>query len=66
MVINNIKQTHSVSELILSHVNNWCAKHNEKPEFCGATKEARKLASNVMKVTGTLLFVIALAKTASK
>ena len=43
MTIDRIERLHSISELILSMANNWCAKHNEKPEVCGATKEARKI-----------------------
>ena len=49
MIIPAIERIHSVLELILAITNNWCAKHNEKPEFCGASKEARKLVGDALK-----------------
>ena len=66
MALEKIGRLHSVSELILSVANNWCEKHNEKPQFCGATKEARKLAGNILKIGGTFLFVAALVKAGSR
>lgn len=62
MSLEKIERVHSISELILTLANNWCEKHNQKPEFCGATKEARELAGNVLKVSGTLLCLAALFK----
>ena len=58
-----ITKLHSNTELVLTIVNNYCAKHKEKPEFCGATKEARTLLGDILKVGGSLLFVAALLKT---
>ena len=66
MAIARIERIHSIMELILAITNNWCAKHNEKPEFCGATKEARKLLGNAVKLTGSLLLLAALFKMVSK
>ena len=63
MTLEKIEQLHSTSELILAIANNWCAKHGEKPEFCGATKEARKLLGDILKVGGSILFLLALFKT---
>lgn len=66
MVLEKIERIHSISELILALTNNWCEKHNEKPEFCGATKEARKVAGNILKFGGSLLLIAALVKSVSK
>ena len=62
MALEKIERLHSISELILILTNNWCKKHNQKPEFCGATKEARELLGDVLKGAGILLFVGALFK----
>ncbi len=62
MTLDRIEQLHSTSELILAVADGWCKKHQEKPEFCGATKEARELAGDVLKVGGVILCVAALAK----
>jgi len=62
MSLEKIERLHSNSELILAVVNNWCGKHGEEPEFCGATKEARELLGDVLKVGGTLLCLAALFK----
>lgn len=66
MALEKIGRLHSVSELILSVANNWCEKHNEKPQFCGATREARNLLGDVLKVGGTLLCIAAVAKALSR
>jgi len=63
MTLNKIKKLHSNTELILSIINNYCEKHGEKPEFCGATKEARALLGDILAVGGTILFAAALLKT---
>lgn len=62
MSLEKIERVHSISELILTLANNWCEKHNQKPEFCGATKEARELLGDVLKGVGVLLFIGALFK----
>jgi len=62
MYIAKFERLHSTSELVLSIANNWCAKHNQEPQFCGATKEAREIAGDVLKVGGVLLCVVALIK----
>lgn len=66
MAIEKIERIHSILELILALTNNWCEKHNEKPEFCGATEEARKVAGNVLKFGGSLFLIAALVKLVSK
>jgi len=63
MSLKNIRKLHSNTELVLAIVNNYCEKHGEKPEFCGATKEARELLGDVLKIGGTVLFAAALLKT---
>jgi len=62
MSLDKIQRLHSNTEAVLAVVNNWCDKHQEEPQFCGATKEARELARNVLKVSGTLLCLAALFK----
>ena len=62
MTLDRIEQLHSTSELILAIANDWCKKHGERPQVCGATKEARELAGNVLKVVGVVLCVAAVAK----
>jgi len=62
MSLQKIERLHSNSELILAIANNWCEKHGETPEFCGATKEARELLGDVLRVGGTLLCLAALFK----
>ena len=66
MALEKIRRLHSVSELILAVTNNWCEKHQEKPQFCGATKEARKLFGDALKAGGVILCLAALAKAISK
>jgi len=62
MSLEKIERLHSTSELILAVANNWCKKHGDEPQFCGATKEARELLGDVLKVGGVILCVAALAK----
>lgn len=62
MALEKIEKLHSNTELILAIVNNYCEKHQDEPQFCGATKEARELLGNILKIGGTLLFITALAK----
>lgn len=62
MSLEKIERLHSNSELVLAVVNDWCEKHGEKPQFCGATKEARELAGDVLKATGVILCLAALFK----
>jgi len=62
MYLEKIEQLHSNTELALAVVNNWCEKHQQRPEFCGATKEARELLGDVLKGVGILLFMAALFK----
>jgi len=57
-----VKKLHTKAEAVLAILNDYCEKHKQKPRLCGATKEARDLAGNVLKLGGGLLFVIALAK----
>ena len=66
MALEKIEKLHSNTELVLAIVNNYCEKHNEEPQFCGATKEARKLLGDVLKVGGTLLCIAAVAKALSR
>jgi len=63
MALEKIEKLHSNTELVLAIVNNYCEKHNEEPQFCGATKEARKLLGDILKVGGSVLFFLALFKT---
>ena len=63
MALEKIEKLHSNTELVLAIVNNYCEKHNEEPQFCGATKEARKLLGDILKVGGSILFLLALFKT---
>ena len=63
MALEKIEKLHSNTELVLAIVNNYCEKHNEEPQFCGATKEARKLLGDILKVGGSILFFLALFKT---
>jgi len=62
MYIEKLERLHSNTELILAVVNNWCEKHGERPQFCGATKEARELLGDILKVGGVILCIAALAK----
>ena len=62
MALEKLERLHSNSEIVLAVVNNWCEKHQQKPQFCGATKEARELLGDVLKGVGVLLFVVALFK----
>jgi len=62
MSLEKIERLHSNSELILAVVNNWCEKHQQEPQFCGATKEARELAGDILKVSGLFLGLAALFK----
>jgi len=62
MTLEKLERLHSMSELILAVANDWCEKHGEKPQVCGATKEAREIAGNALKVGGTILFLAALFK----
>ena len=62
MTLDRIERLHSTSELILAVANDWCKKHDEKPQVCGATKEARDLAGNILTAAGVVLCVAALAK----
>lgn len=62
MSLEKIERLHSVSELILAVANNWCEKHGEEPQFCGATKEARELAGDALKAVGVILCLVALVK----
>lgn len=66
MALEKIEKLHSNTELVLAIVNNYCEKHNEEPQFCGATKEARKLLGDAMKLTGSLLLLATLFKMVSK
>jgi len=63
MTLDRIERLHSTSELILAVADDWCKKHGEKPQVCGATREARELAGNVLKAVGVVLCVAALVKT---
>ena len=63
MALEKIEKLHSNTELVLAIVNNYCEKHNEEPQFCGATKEARKLLGDILQVGGSILFLLALFKT---
>ena len=62
MSLEKIERLHSNTELILAVANNYCEKHDEEPQFCGATKEARELLGDVLKVGGTLLCLAAIFK----
>lgn len=62
MSLEKLERLHSTSELILAVASNWCKKHNEEPQFCGATKEARELLGDVLKVGGSILCLVALFK----
>ncbi len=62
MSLEKIERLHSNTELALAVIDNWCEKHQQKPQFCGATKEARELLGDVLKGVGVLLFVAALFK----
>ena len=62
MSLEKIERLHSVSELILAVASGWCKKHQQKPEFCGATKEFRKVAGDVLKVGGVILCLATVAK----
>jgi len=62
MYIEKLERLHSNTELGLALVNNWCEKHQEEPQFCGATKEARELLGDVLKAGGAILCLAALAK----
>lgn len=66
MSLDKIERLHSTFELILATTNNWCEKHQEEPQFCGASKEARNLLGDVLKVGGTLLCLAVVAKTLSR
>jgi len=61
--LKKLRKLHSNTEIVLAIVNNYCEKHQQKPQFCGATKEARELLGDVLKVGGTILFAAALLKT---
>ena len=63
MSIERIEKLHSTAELLLAIANNYCQKHHSKPQFCGATREARKLAGDALKVGGVILCLAALFKT---
>jgi len=60
MYLEKIVRLHSNTELALAIIDNWCEKHQQKPQFCGATKEARELLGDVLKGVGALLFIAAL------
>ena len=62
MCIEKLERLHSNTELVLAVINNWCEKHQEEPQFCGATKEARELLGDVLKAGGVILCLAALAK----
>ena len=62
MTLEKIERLHSNTELVLAIVNNYCEKHQEEPQFCGSTKEARKLLGDILKVGGILLCIAVLAK----
>ncbi len=62
MSLEKIERLHSNTELALAVINKWCEKHQQEPQFCGATKEARELLGDVLKGVGVLLFVAALFK----
>ena len=62
MYLQKIERLHSNTELALAVIDNWCEKHQQTPQFCGATKEARDLLGDVLKGVGTLLFIVALFK----
>jgi len=66
MSLYKIERLHSTFELVLAITNNWCEKHHEEPQFCGASKEARNLLGDVLKVGGILLCLVAVAKTLSR
>jgi len=62
MIFDKVERYHSNAELVLAIANKWCEKHQEKPEVCGATKEARVVAGNVLKLSGIALSAVALYK----
>jgi len=62
MYLEKIERLHSNTELALAVIDNWCEKHQQKPQFCGATKEARELLGDVLKGVGAFLFIAALFK----
>lgn len=66
MSFKKLENVHSYAELILAIVNNFCKKHNEEPHVCGATKEARDLLADILKIAGPILGVLLLFKLRSK
>jgi len=56
----DLDRLHSNLELLLAITNNFCAKHQTEPEFCGATKEARETLGKLLKLYGLYKFVSAL------
>ncbi len=57
MKLEKIDKLHSNTELVLAVVNNYCEKHNETPEICGATKEARELLGDILKISGCVVLM---------
>ncbi len=62
MALAKIENLHSNTELVLAIVNNYCEKHQQEPQFCGATKEARKLLGDILKIAGPLIGLAVLLK----
>lgn len=62
MTLERLERLHSNTELVLAIVNNYCKKHQEEPQFCGATKEARNLLGDILSIVGPILLVATLLK----
>ena len=62
MTFKKINKLHSNIELVLAITNNYCRKHKETPDICGATKEARALLGDVLKISGSALVLISFIK----
>ena len=58
----SIERAHSTAELILSVWNHYCKKHDTHPDLCGATKQFRKVAGNVLTGLGIMLAAAAILK----
>ena len=58
----SIEGTHSYAELILAVWNHYCKKHGTHPDVCGATKQFRKVAGNLLTGLGIVLAAAAILK----
>lgn len=57
MKLEKIDKLHSNMELVLAIVNNYCEKHDETPEICGATKESRELLGDILKISAGVVLM---------